>query len=83
MNIDEARESIIKAVIERAMQFHLVEEDGYIPDFDTFTYDPEKHYLFWYNRRGSAPMYRDQYVVIDKVSGEVKFLNRRNYAVLD
>ncbi len=68
---------VIKAVVERAMEFHLVVEDGeHIPAFYGFTYDPEKHYLFWYKEKRGFSIDDDRYVVIDKVTGEVKFLNR-------
>ncbi len=77
MNIDDARQAVIKAVVENAMEFHLVEEGEYIPpEFIDFTYDPEKYYLFWYKRKGNfIDADDDTYVAIDKTTGEVKFLD--------
>lgn len=75
MNIDDARQAIIKAVVEKAMEFHLVVEGEYIPEFIAFTYAPGEYYLFWYRRKGSFIDDDDRYVAIDKTTGEVKFLD--------
>ena len=64
----------LKAIIERAMEFYLVEDGVCIPDFYGFTYDPENHYLFWYKEKRGFFIDDDRYVVIDKATGEVNFL---------